>query len=171
MRARVVFESMFGNTQRIAEAIADGLSSRIEAETAEVGDAATTIDDDIALLVVGGPTHAFGMSRPSTRRSAAEQAEHGVVSAEVGIREWVATLERGSSDVACATFDTRVDRPRVPGSAAKAAQKRLRRLGFRVLTSAESFYVADTEGPLIAGELERARRWGHSLAAELVITG
>lgn len=78
MRAMVVYESMFGNTQLIADAIAEGLSSRAEVERTAVGDAATTIGDDVALLVVGGPTHAFGMSRSATRQSAAEQGARGV---------------------------------------------------------------------------------------------
>lgn len=171
MRAVVVYESMFGNTKLIADAIAEGLASRVEVERTQVGDAATTIGDDVALLVVGGPTHAFGMSRSATRQSAAEQGARGGGSAEVGIREWLAALERGSTDVAVATFDTRVDKPHVPGSAARSAQKRLRRLGFRIHAPALSFYVADTDGPLIDGELERARRWGNRLAAELATTG
>jgi hypothetical protein len=171
MRALIVFESMFGNTELIADAIADGLSSRISVETAEVGGAPVTIDDEVALLVVGGPTHAFGMSRPGTRQTAAEQAQHGVLSARIGLREWLAAIGQGSADVAVATFDTRIDRPHLPGSAARAADKRLRRLGFRILTPAHSFYVADTEGPLIDGERERARRWGDRLGAEFAVTG
>jgi hypothetical protein len=47
----------------------------------------------------------------------------------------------------------------------------LRRVGFRILAPAESFYVTDTEGPLIDGELDRARRWGDKLVAEFAVTG
>jgi hypothetical protein len=64
-------------------------------------------------------------------------------------------------------FDTRIDKPRVPGSAAHGAEKRLRRLGFRVLVPAASFYVTDTSGPLVAGERERARRWGELLGSTM----
>ena len=70
MRARVVFESMFGNTQVIAQAVADGLAESMSVELEEVGSAATEIAGDVDLLVVGGPTHAFGMSRQRTRESA-----------------------------------------------------------------------------------------------------
>jgi hypothetical protein len=69
--------------------------------------------------------------------------------------------------VAVAAFDTRISRPRLPGSAAAAAEKRLRRLGFRVLARFQSFFVEGTTGPLARGELERARRWGEELAVEL----
>jgi hypothetical protein len=94
-----------------------------------------------------------------------------VLSARIGLREWLAAIGQGSADVAVATFDTRIDRPHLPGSAARAADKRLRRLGFRILTPAHCFYVADTEGPLIDGERERARRWGDRLGAEFAVTG
>jgi hypothetical protein len=40
---------------------------------------------------------------------------------------------------------SRIDKPRVPGSAARGAEKRLRRMGFRVVAPAESFYVTQHE--------------------------
>jgi hypothetical protein len=86
------------------------------------------------------------------------------VSTGIGLREWLGTLPRGCSDVAVATFDTCISRPRLPGSAAAAAERWLRRLGYRVLARSQSFYVAGTTGPLIGGERERARRWGQELA-------
>ena len=52
MRALVVFESMFGNTQEIAEAIADGLSGRMQVDLVEVGAAPAEVGDEVALLVV-----------------------------------------------------------------------------------------------------------------------
>jgi Flavodoxin len=84
MRARVVYESMFGNTQVVAQAVAEGLAKSLAVDLEEVGTAATDISADIDLLVVGGPTHAFGMSRERTRESAAEQAARGIVSAGEG---------------------------------------------------------------------------------------
>jgi hypothetical protein len=164
MRALVVYESMFGNTQVIADAIADGLSGCMRVDSVEVGAAPASIGDDVELLVVGGPTHAFGMSRQGTRQDAAKQAKEGlVVSTRVGIREWLADLE-GHPGVAAA-FDTRISKPRLPGSAARGAEKRLRRLGFRILAPATSFYVEGTVGPLLHGEGERARRWGERLGS------
>jgi hypothetical protein len=165
MKALVVFESMFGNTQLIASAIAEGLAPRMQVDLVEVGGAPAALDGDLDLLVVGGPTHAFGMSRPGTRQSAAEQAKHGLVSAGTGLREWLGALPKDSSHLAAATFDTRIAKPHLPGSAAAAAGKRLRRLGFRVVVPPASFSVDGTTGPLLDGELERARGWGEALAA------
>jgi hypothetical protein len=155
---------MFGNTQVIANAIADGLSGRTPVDAVEVGVAPTSIGDDVALLVVGGPTHAFGMSRQGTRQDAAKQAKDRLVSTGIGLREWLADLE-GHPGVAAATFDTRIGKPRLPGSAARGAEKRLRRLGFRILAPAASFYVDGALGPLLEGEQERARRWGEQLGS------
>jgi hypothetical protein len=165
MRALVVFESMFGNTQAIADAVAEGLPRRLRVEVLEVGVAPATIDDDVALLVVGGPTHAFGMSRPQTRQDAARQATAALVSRGIGLREWLATLQ-GPDGIAAAAFDTRISKPRLPGSAARAAERRLRRLGLRIVAPAASFYVEGSLGPLQEGEKERARRWGESVGSK-----
>jgi hypothetical protein len=166
MRALVVYESMFGNTQVIADAVADGLAGRMRVDTVEVGVAPASIGDDVGLLVVGGPTHAFGMSRQGTRQDAAKQGKEGLVSTGIGIREWLAGLQ-GSPGVAAAAFDTRIRTPRLPGSAARGAEKRLRRLGFRILAPAASFYVAGTVSPLLDGERQRSRRWGEQLGSAL----
>jgi hypothetical protein len=165
MRALLVFESMFGNTQVIAKAVADGLSSSMSIDLVEVGAAPTLIGDDIDLLVVGGPTHAFGMSRATTRQNAADQSEGSLVSRGIGLREWLGRIQAGSVRVGAAAFDTRINKP-LPGSAARGAEKRLRRLGFRVIAPAESFFVEGTKGPIVDGETERARRWGERLGAE-----
>ncbi|MEU5868248.1 MULTISPECIES: flavodoxin domain-containing protein [unclassified Nonomuraea] len=167
MKALVVYESMYGNTERIAQAVAEGLATRMRAEVAEVGSAPGHVGGEVALLVVGGPTHAFSMSRASTRDSAAQQAGGPLVSRGRGVREWLATLSTSSAGLCSAAFDTRVARPRLPGSAGRAVAKRLRRLGVRLVVPPRGFYVAGTQGPLVPGELERARQWGESLAASV----
>ncbi len=164
MKAVVIYESMFGNTRDVANAIASGLASAFDVDTIEVGAAPSTIDDDVALLVVGGPTHAMGLSRRSTRESAAAKIGGAPVSAGTGLREWLARLGPGHVDAAA--FDTRVHAP-VPGSAAKAARRRLRALGYRMAMPPETFWVGGTPGPLVEGEVDRARRWGERLGASL----
>ena len=164
-RALVVVESMFGNTRRIADAIADGMAPMLDVTVVNIGGA----PDDLTgydLLLVGGPTHVFGMSRPSTRHDAAGQARDIAVPTGAGIREWLDRLPHGHLPAA-ATFDTRINRPRLAGSAAKAAKRRLQRAGARIVAPATSFYVTDTQGPLAPDELERARGWGARLASDL----
>ncbi|MGH8927406.1 MAG: flavodoxin [Acidimicrobiia bacterium] len=169
MHALVVFESMFGNTEEIARAAAAGLAASVEVEICEVGKAPALIGPDVGLLVVGGPTHAFGLSRPGTRKSAAEQTSGPLISQGPGLREWLATLQFTSKPMPVATFDTRIDKPRLPGSAARAAEKRLRRIGAEIVTPSESFFVDGTTGPLLVGEKERAVLWGAELGRRMKI--
>jgi hypothetical protein len=166
MRALIVYESMFGNTGKVARAVAAGLAETMEVEVHEVSTAPAHVADLVDLVVVGGPTHAFSLSRPSTRADAiAKGATQG--SSDVGIREWLTQLGRPPHSAPMATFDTRAERVRrLPGSAAHKAAKLARHHGFQVV-GVESFYVSDTAGPLLPDELQRATAWGRRLAGEL----
>ncbi|MEU4421675.1 flavodoxin domain-containing protein [Actinoplanes sp. NPDC024001] len=162
MKALVVYESMFGNTADVARSVADGLAGAFEVTVADVRDRPSPAGVD--LLVVGAPTHAFGLSRPATRADAAQQGEVREGAQELGIRE----LLDGSARLAgtpVAAFDTKVNKAYVPGSAARKALRLLRGLGGRAVLPAESFRVTGMTGPLVAGELDRARQWGQTLAA------
>lgn len=169
MRAMVVFESMFGNTRRIADAVAVGLRTHMDVDVVEVGVAPVAVDD-VDLLVVGAPTHAFGLSRPQTRADAANHTDGDVVSARIGLREWLAAV-RPRRGLDAATFDTRANRPRLPGSAAAGAAKRLRRLGARMVTQPASFYVSDMTGPLLDTEVQRAEEWADRLGVAMRHSG
>lgn len=166
MRALVVYESMFGNTEKVARAVAAGLADRLQVDVVDVASAPAPLTELVELVVVGGPTHAFSMTRPSTREDAVRQGAEGVP--ERGVREWLAALHAGPHSERVATFDTRVAKVRhLPGSAAKAAAKGLHRLGYGSVARPESFLVEDVAGPLLPGELDRARRWGERLGAEV----
>lgn len=164
MKAFIVYESMFGNTAKVARAVAAGLGG-VQVDVVEVATAPPRPGEDVDLIVVGGPTHAFSMSRSNTRSDAVSRgATQG--SADVGVREWLNQLPAGRHKQTMATFDTRVDKARrMPGSAAKSAGRVARRHGFQTTAPSQSFYVADVEGPLLQGELERARAWGAALAS------
>jgi hypothetical protein len=163
MAALVIYESMYGNTRTIAAAIADGLATAMPVELCEVGEAPLAIGAEVDLLVIGGPTHVFGLSRPSTRQDAGAALPGGVVSAGIGVREWLDAVRTHRADVFAAAFDTHIDKA-VPGSAAAAVGRRLRRLGLRLLTPPRSFYVTDKQGPLAEGERQQAYDWGLQLA-------
>lgn len=170
MRAIVIFESMFGNTEEVARAIADGLAAHLPADAVdvfEVGAAPTSVAQD-DLLVIGGPTHAFSMSRESTREDAATKTTSPLVSQGEGVREWLERLTvPPGGHPAVAAFDTKVSRPRLPGSAAKAIERRLRKMGFTIVHPATTFHVHGMEGPVEEGELEKARQFGARLASGL----
>jgi hypothetical protein len=170
MSILVVYESMWGNTRAVAEAVARGMGSDADVHLVEVSDAPDQLPDDVRMLVVGGPTHAFSMTRETTRADAVRQgaaAEH----AGRGIREWLDALP-AEDGLDVATFDTRITKVRrLPGSAARAAGKQVRRHHVGRLVDTESFYVDDTDGPLHAGELDRAEAWGTTLRDHVVRRG
>ena len=170
MRAVVIYESMFGDNQQVARAIAAGLNEAgLAAEAIEVGIAPTAISPDVDLLVVGSPNHAWSMPRPSTRQDAAAKADIPLVSQGIGVREWLdsAALPAGLRTVA---YDTRGSHPKAVVAmdhASKSIEKGLAKLGGTRLAPAEHFRVADMKGPLEPGEPERAFAWGVALAGLL----
>jgi hypothetical protein len=164
-RALIVYESMFGGTRRIAEAIAQGLSTSADCTVVEVGHAPSVIGHDVDLLVIGAPTHAFGLSTPDTRREAETLGK--VISRELGVREWLAGLIVLTPMIRTAAFDTRVKQRWVPGSAAHRIEHAERHKGLTSCAEPMSFRVEGKTGPLLAGELDRAREWGEVLGLEL----
>ncbi|QRP50217.1 flavodoxin domain-containing protein [Amycolatopsis sp. FDAARGOS 1241] len=169
MHALIVYESLFGDTEEIARAVAEGLGS---ATLRSVDDAPR----DLAgydLLVVGAPTHVHGLSRPSTRKAAAEQAR-GNPQHEIGLREWLGGFRVLPPGTTTAAFDTRLAKPRwLTGSAARAASKVLRSVGHPTVVPPMSFFVEVVNGDtrLVDGESARARVWGATLARRLDRTG
>ena len=182
MQALVVYESMFGNTRTVAEAIGAGLAPTCQVDVVRVDEVAPGQVETADLLVVGAPTHVRGLSRPSTRRGAAQQAadpkrtltlEPGATGS--GLREWLTRLpedtcpknHRPENHCAVAVFDTRVEMPSVlTGRASRRIARALRDHGRRLVARPESFLVTKATR-LVPGELERARAWGAELGAEL----
>ena len=164
--ALVVYESFFGNTRQIAHAVAEGL--RLEGVRPTVQEVSEAVPTDVAsyhLLVVGGPTHAFGLSRESTRADA-ERRGAAVHQPGPGLREWLGCLPVPDSPLAAA-FDTRAEKVRhLPMSAAHAAGRMLKRRGYALVAKPAGFVVQDVEGPLARGETERAIAWGRAVGRE-----
>jgi flavodoxin len=146
MKSLVVYESRFGDTAQAAQAIASALHDGGPAYLRAVQDVVASDLDGIDLLVVGGPTHAHG------------------VSAALG--QWLAHLPEGAvRDLPFAAFDTRYRMSRlISGSAARVIARRLERAGATEVAPPESFFVLASEGPLAEGEIERATAWARGLA-------
>ena len=165
----VIYESLYGNTKAIAEAVAAGLQ-----DGGDVTLRSTLEEIDITaadLVVIGGPTHAHGMSRASSRQIDDKRAAPlPGTDTGLGMREVVETFPPGEGRP-IATFDTRFDKPAwLTGSAAAVAGKKLTKRGYRMITEAESFMIEGGEGPLAAGEIDRARMWGKELSEILATT-
>ena len=172
MQAIVVYESIYGNTRQVAEAIAAGLGGAVAVEVAAAAAEAVAGAD---LLVVGGPTHMHGMTTSMSRKAAVQGAqEDGHAAVEPGaadtpgLRSWLS--ERSGDGGAAAAFDTRLDRsPHLTGMASRGIARRLRHHGYELVAEPVSFFVDDAEGPLAEGELDRARAWGEALATQLAV--
>lgn len=162
MRAAVVYESWFGNTRTIAEAVARGLGESYEVTLFPVEEAPAV--DDLDLLVVGAPTQVHGLSSETSRKAALDRLGTAGKPGS-GVRGLLDRLP-AVDGIPAAAFDTRLDRPvLVVGSAARGIAKRLERRGFVLAAPPASFFVGGTPGPLAPREVERAEEWGRSLAA------
>ncbi|HEX6933660.1 MAG TPA: flavodoxin domain-containing protein [Streptosporangiaceae bacterium] len=178
MQAVVVYESMFGNTRAVAEAIGAGLTDYFDVVVVPVAQADPAQISDADLVVVGGPTHAHGMSRASTRLGAANQAEQGGGGVTLephasgdGVREWLGSLGTSRGHGVAAAFDTRMRGPAaLTGRASKGISNALRRQGYELISEPESFFVTK-RNTLVEGERDRAREWGVALASRLALVG
>ncbi len=176
MRAVIVYESMFGNTHAIADAVGKGLEPMLQVVVVPLAEIGGERLGDADLLVVGGPTHFRGMSRKFTRKWAASTAQKPsndlVLDHDdqgLGVRDWLASLGRGRTKVAA--FDTRFNGPAVlRGRASKAISRKLRKHGFEVVAKPESFFV-NLKNHLEPGEEARAHAWGKRLAESVVSSG
>jgi hypothetical protein len=170
MRALVVYESMFGNTRAIAEAIAAGLTEAAEVVLVPVGEVTAAQVRNAGVIVVGGPTHAHGLSSSMSRKGAPDYVDKFDVPLVLepgwdglGLRDWFDALPDGSARGAA--FDTRADiNHLLSGRASRGIADRLRKHGYRLVAEPESFLV-DKQNQLLAAEIERATTWGASLLA------
>ena len=157
MQAVVIYDSQFGNTKQIAQAIARGLGEHGSVEVLAASEVVGRPPVHPDLLVIGGPTQRHGLS-PT-------------------LRAFFDALPRQSMGGArAATFDTRYRMaPLLSGSAANQAAGRLRRAGCRLVAAPESFFVERDRPPegekrrhglerLAPDEVERAAEWGRGLA-------
>jgi len=171
MRAIVIYESMFGNTRRVAEAVARGLARTAEVRVARADEVRPGDLAAADLVVVGAPTHAWSLPRANTRRQALATANRDdndlilepAADSSPGVREWLLALDR--LGVSGAAFDTRLRAPWfLTGRASKSISRGLRHDGAELISPPESFFV-DRQNHLYAGEDERARAWGERLGA------
>jgi len=173
VKAVVVYESMYGNTHLIAEAIANGLrTTDDDVVVVPVGEATNQLVADADLVVVGGPTHAHGMSRENSRKAAVDATRKGGNALELdpdaqgaGLRDWFDGLSELRTNAAA--FDTRLDAPAVfTGRASKGIAKRLRGHGSTLVVEPMSFLVTK-QSQLIDDEATHAREWGAQIRQAL----
>jgi flavodoxin len=155
MKTLIVYDSFFGNTEQVAQAIGKALGAQADVNVLRVGDVKPEHLTGLDLLIVGSPTRAFSPSP--------------------AIKEFLGHIPKQSlRGVTTAAFDTRVALSdvnsrvlpvfvRLFGYAAQPIADQLVRKGGTPRLPPEGFFVQGTEGPLKAGELERAAAWAKQI--------
>ncbi len=160
MKAMVVYDSAYGNTGQIAQAIGQALGSPEDVRIVQAADAGPEGVAGLALLVVGSPTQRFRPTAATSNflKSIAKDGLEGVRVAAFDTRFPESTIER----IRVLAFFVKIF-----GYAAKPIANELQKKGGTLAVPPEGFYVTDTEGPLLEGELERAADWARRISATL----
>jgi Flavodoxin domain len=164
MKALVVYESHWGNTAKIAEAIADGIGPDAQAVTTTEATAELVTGAD--LVVAGAPVMTFRLPTDKMLTDYVAKDKKAPVPGDIShpsLRTWLEALPVHRA--AAASFETRLSWS--PGSATGAIEERFHKAGFRTIAKPGKFVVKGSYGPLREGEVERAREWGATLAAAL----
>jgi flavodoxin I len=146
MKALVIYDSVYGNTEQIATVIADAIAPSNEVKALRSGEANVSELESVDLLIVGTPTHA-GRPVPEIQQFLDKVPEASLKGKKV------------------AAFDTRTPSKfaRIFGNAAGRIARGLEKKGGVQVASPEGFVVTGTRGPLKEGELERAAAWAKEL--------
>lgn len=158
MKAIIVYDSQYGNTEKIAQTIGEVLQQHGEVTLTKVADAGPEMLAGVDLVVVGSPTQQFR--------------------ATAGMRDFLKNIPaNGLKETRVAAFDTRLTQEyidknpplpffeRIFGYAAERIAKALKQKGGQLVLPGEGFFVEGMEGPLSEGEQERARAWAAGLFA------
>jgi flavodoxin len=155
MKAMVIYDSVFGNTEKIALAVGEGAGAQV----VQVGALQDGALAGVEMLLVGSPTRGFRATEP--------------------IQKFLKGLPKNTlAGVAVGGFDTRMDVKEVKnkvltflegifGYAAEPIDKALVKCGGQQAVPPAGFFVHGSEGPLWDGELERAKEWGKQAAGRI----
>lgn len=149
MRTWIVYDSLHGNTAKIAQAIGDALAGEVSVR--HVSEVSAVDVEAVDLLIIGSPTHGGWFTE--------------------AIKGWLDQVPASALQDACvAAFDTRTPPTRLSrifGFAAPRIANSLKKKGMTLLVSSTGFVVKGVRGPLQEGELERAADWAQEIAASM----
>jgi flavodoxin I len=145
MKALIVYDSVYGNTEKIARAIAEAITPSNEVKVLRAGEANPSELESTELLIVGSPTHAGRPTPP--------------------VQDLLNKVPKLSQGINVAAFDTRITTKLVGvfGYAAGRIAKNLKKKGGTLIASPVGFFVTGGQGPLKEGELERAADWAKGI--------
>ena len=158
MKTLLIYDSFFGNTEQIAQAVGKVLGLSNQVEICRVSDVKPEQLTGLKLLIVGSPTRGF---RPTL---AIVDLLKGIsANALQGVKVAAFDTRIATSDIKSAVLRVMVN---FGGYAAAPIAAQLKKKGGEVLAPPEGFFVQDREGPLKPGELERAAKWAAQLSLE-----
>lgn len=155
MKALVVYDSVFGNTEKIAQAIGEALGLPDQVEVLPVGQVTAEMIHGVELFIVGSPTRGFRPTETVTRflETLVNNQLDGVNVAAFDTRIWLETINSKAFRFIVNTG----------GYAASSIAKAVKKKGGNLLVPPEGFLVTGEQGPLKDGELERAAAWAKRL--------
>ena len=156
----VIYDSAFGNTEKVARAIAGGLAAAGEVKVVRASEMGTGDLSGVNMIVIGSPTQGF---RPLAT-----------------VQDLLDNLPETLKGTKAAAFDTRIGGKdakaagrfvaRLGGYAAARIAGSMKKKGLHLIAEPEGFLVNDSKGPLAQGELERAEEWGRKIAESAGVT-
>jgi hypothetical protein len=159
MKAVVVYESLWGNTEAVARAIAEGIGP--EAAVLSTAEATPELVAGAELIVAGAPLQGFSLPGDRMRAGIRPDTDPAPDLSKPTLRSWLEHLPAGHGR--SAAFETKIRWS--PGNATKTIVHELEKAGYPPAVEPEHFVVMGTYGPLRDGELDRARQWGAELAS------
>lgn len=152
MKILVIYDSYFGNTERIALAIKDSIPENKHVVVKKISDFNSSDLEGVEVIIIGSPTRAF---RPT------EAITNFLKNIDLRKYKWIA-------------FDTGVNPEQIKskvlnvmvklfGYAAPNMAKTIKKAGGVMLAEPETFYVIGNEGPLVTGEIDRFHQWIESV--------
>jgi len=147
-KAIVVYDTKFGNTEKIAKVLAEGMKAQgVEVDCVKVGEVEINKLKEYDLFAIGGPTQGFGISKP--------------------MKDFLDKLESAEiSGKKAFAFDTKL-KSRFAGSAGKGIEKRLKELQMSIVRPHASAIVKGAEGPLEEGMEETFKEIAGEIAKSI----
>ncbi len=159
MNVLVVYDSVFGNTEKIALAIGDAIGAALgpqgKVETLSVSQVTADKVRELDVLIVGSPTRSLRPTEAIAKflSQLPQERLHSIQVAAFDTRWALENIDSGFLRLV-------VDKG---GYAANAIARTLKKKGGKLATPPEGFLVTGVEGPLKDGELERAAEWARPM--------
>ena len=155
MNILIVYETFYGNTEKVAQAIAEALKGHGDVRVMRAAEAKAEQISGVDLLIVGSPTRAF---RPCPATKAFLAAIPAVALQGVKVAAFDTRTAMDETVPGILRFMARIF-----GYAAQPIAASLVKKGGTLVGSPEGFFVKGSEGPLLEGELARAAEWAKTL--------